>query len=584
MITAIKELGELMLEVSGKDTLSTLIETIDEKRYPHMVSIVLEEDESFDFKGVELESTNAQESSKYLYRKGPARGSNFSPTALVTEIDKTYEIKILGWFSTIQKSKNLNKMEKEYFNKTLKSLEKNKKIILQMIGEKTSDLKSGFALTIKIGSQYLKEIPLFREAFLKMIYEKEEKISADNNICSVCGEKKEKIYGGASPFKFYTIDKPGFISGEFNESLSWRNFPVCRECSLALVEGKNTLKQYLSFRFYGLNYLLVPNFIFGKESRETVTPILLYDTRKKILLNQRVEDNLTTYEEDILHFLSEAKDTLTLHFLFLQAKQSAERILLLIEDVLPSRLRELFRAKKVVDEVFPETPFHLGRIRTFFAKSDENKGTNDLDKYFLEITDSIFKNKPIAYEFLVSNFMREIRKNFNNDDEKYKYKGTDAIQSTLFLSELNLITRKEVNVVETKFDSVFHKYMHQLDTNEKRAIFLLGSLTKMLLNIQWQERKSQPFLAQLKGLKMNNKDIIGLLPKVEAKLREYDRFDKGKAFVAEEISRLFMSSNKKWALTVDEINFYFVCGMNLYNEINLIVYDEKEEKSDDDLK
>lgn len=134
----------------------------------------------------------------------------------------------------------------------------------------------------------------------------------------------------------------------------------------------------------------------------------------------------------------------------------------------------------------------------------------------------------------------------------------------------------------TIFDPIFARYGSQLDTSEKRGIFLLGALSKMLLNAQYTERKSQPFLVQLMGLKMDERNIKGLLAKVENKFREYNRFDKGKAQVAEAISRLFMESPVKWRMSVDELNFYFVCGMNLYNEVNVLLYGSKEEEPADD--
>lgn len=136
-------------------------------------------------------------------------------------------------------------------------------------------------------------------------------------------------------------------------------------------------------------------------------------------------------------------------------------------------------------------------------------------------------------------------------------------------------------MTSTVFDSIFAKYNSQLDTSEKRGIFLLGALTKMLLNAQYTERKSQPFLVQLAGLKMDEPKIKGLLAKVENKFREYNRFDKGKAQVAESISRLFMESPAKWGMSIDELNFYFVCGMNLYNEVNMLLYGNKEEETAD---
>lgn len=138
-------------------------------------------------------------------------------------------------------------------------------------------------------------------------------------------------------------------------------------------------------------------------------------------------------------------------------------------------------------------------------------------------------------------------------------------------------------MTSTIFDPIFTKYVSQLDTPEKRGIFLLGALTKMLLNAQYTERKSQPFLVQLMGLKMDELNIKGLLAKVENKFQEYNRFDKGKAQVAEVISRLFMESPAKWRMSIDEINFYFVCGMNLYNEVNVLLYgNKKEEEPADD--
>lgn len=77
--------------------------------------------------------------------------------------------------------------------------------------------------------------------------------------------KERYCFGTVDTYKFYTIDKPGYIAGGFNEKESWKNYPVCAECRLALEEGKRYLENELTFRFYGLEYQLIPNFIIGKE-------------------------------------------------------------------------------------------------------------------------------------------------------------------------------------------------------------------------------------------------------------------------------------------------------------------------------
>ena len=581
MLGEVKELGILTLKEKKKSALDVFIESINSRNYPHIVAIILEkQSDKYIYKKVELEETDTVNPEKYLYKKGSPRGSNFSPTAMTIEVENTFQNKILNWFQSIKRNKSQEVLE--IFTEVEKALIEKKGKILKDINSLAKDIKS-FAITLKIDDKYLYDMAEFKDAFLTLILEKNEKIAGEDKTCSICGEKKLKVYGGASPFKFYTIDKPGFITGEFNEELSWRNFPVCGECSLALNEGKNIIENSLKFRFYGLEYMLVPNFIFGKEGKDLIIEIIKKRLDKNILLKNETGSSLVTAEDDILYFLSDMQDNLTLHFLFIKKQQGAERIILLIDDIFPSRIRKLFSAKKAVDQLFSRIPFHFGKIRTFFVKSDPGKRDNDLDKYFLEIIDAVFKGKNIDFKFLALNYMREIRREFKNEQsDQFFYKTIDAIESTLFFNNLNLLSVKEESIVQTQFDSIFEKYSLNMDTNVKRGIFLLGALTKMLLNIQKRERQSQPFLSQLKGLKMNQKDMQGLLPKVEAKLEEYKRFDKGKRIVAEEISRLLLSSESKWKLSVDEINFYFVCGMNLYNDINQMLYDKKEDEPSDE--
>ena len=81
---------------------------------------------------------------------------------------------------------------------------------------------------------------------------------------------------------------------------------------------------------------------------------------------------------------------MTFDLLFIKRTNSAERILLVIEDVLPSRLRRIFCAKHSVDEVFSQS-FTFGAIRYFFLKSDSDKRDTDLDGYFLGVVDKFLR-------------------------------------------------------------------------------------------------------------------------------------------------------------------------------------------------
>ena len=296
--------------------------------------------------------------------------------------------------------------------------------------------------------------------------------------------------------------------------------------------------------------------------------------RPTISLKNRVKKRITADDNEILDLLADEKDVLTFNFLFMSKQQSAERIVLLIEDVFPSRIKRIFQAKDEVDDITGES-FNFGRIRDFFAKSDDKKRTYDLDKYFLDIVDKVFRGVAIDFSFLAKFYMHRIRRDFISGNF-FNPMVKNAMMSTLFFEKLGIITFEEVKEMEGNiFEEVFVRYGGSFGKPEKRGIFLIGVLTQLLLNKQWRDRNAKPFMKHLKGLKMNEGDIKALLPKVQNKLEEYDSFDKGKRSIASEASRYLLEAGDGWKISVDEINYYFSCGMNLSESIADIVYTKK---------
>lgn len=346
---------------------------------------------------------------------------------------------------------------------------------------------------------------------------------------------------------------------------------MCDECKDLLEKGRGFIDSKLNFRFYGLSYSLIPRIIISTDHVLEEIINILSDSAQTVSLKDRKKKRITSDENEILEFLADKRDVLTLNFLFLQRQQSAERILLLIEDVFPSRIRAIFNAKDEVDNTFNED-FNFGKIRTFFSKSDEGKRENDLNKYFLEIVDAVFKGKKLDFSFLTKFHMAVIRKEFINDGY-FTFRIKDAMMNTMFFEKLGLITFEEgINMEEGFFDSLFARFGKSLNAPEKREVFLLGALTQLLLNKQWQDRSAKPFMKKLKSLKMDERNIKALLPEVQNKLEEYDSFDKGKRVIAAEMSKHLLESGEGWKMPVDEINYYFANGMNLYDEIATIAY------------
>lgn len=79
---------------------------------------------------------------------------------------------------------------------------------------------------------------------------------------------------------------------------------------------------------------------------------------------------------------------------------------------------------------------------------------------------------------------------------------------------------------------------------------------------------------------MDERDFLGLLPRVQNKLQEYDSFDLGKQKLAREAAHYLLEAGNNWKMSTDEMNFYFAAGMNLLPEVIPFIYPEKsgEEK------
>jgi len=600
MIEAIRNIGEYALEKNRKsvdEPLEILLDNPANRNTKNILFILLDnKDGEFKYHGVEIEEYSRDKLKKYLYRKGSgARGPDVTPTSMVTEIEKTFDIKILSWFKRYISDKN---NQYDFIKKINLALENSKKKIIQDLKEKSE--KENNIISFKINGDYLGDIEIFKNILVseakKNYYKKFDKISkSEEKLCSVCKGKNKEVYGFVSTFNFYTVDKPGFVSGGFQQKDTWKNYPVCLNCALTLEEGKKYSEDNLNFNFYDFNYLLIPKFIKGVKEDIQKDIFKKIELQKDPRFGKKVIKLLTNDEKEVLETMSEQENYLNNNFLFYSAPKGFNgavfNILLYIEDILPSRLKRLFEVKEIVDqeEIFKncivpifndqgkkvgEQPleFNFGILRIFFPRISKNRTFN---KYFLDITNKIFTNKLVEYDFLLNFIVKKIRDDFTKD---YSTK-IDTLKGFMllnYLKEFKILKFKEEVKMETeklfmqekqerkeKIELFFDKFSNFFNSNVKKAIFLEGVISQYLLNIQYQERKATPFRVKLKGLKLDEKQIKKLLPEIQNKLEEY-----GKNYYRDletVISNYFVLSGNDWNLTNDEISFYFTLGMNLSN-------------------
>ena len=611
MIETIKDIGEYAIEEEGKSVdnpLNILVDSPANRNMKNVLFIVLErEGGGFSYRNVDIEEYSPKELQKYLYKKGSPNGTDITPTSMITTIESTFtKTKIVPWF----KQYNTLGLDEDhnFLVKIGDCIRSNTKQIVEDLKEHQS--KENNIISLKIDNKYLCDFKIFQDILVdkakKNYYSKYGKISkSENQMCSVCNKRAE-VYGFVDTYKFYTVDKPGFVSGGFQQKNAWKNYPVCLNCALMLDGGKKYLQNNLKFNFYGFNYLLIPKFLnkvdksIGKENFK----MMKNQTDPKF--REKEMNRLTSDESEILESMSRQENYLNLNFMFYDAPKgdngSVFNILLYIEDVLPSRLKTLFVAKVGNNEeditgvdqigIFKECmvplfennkqtgekplEFNFGILRTFFPKISDNRTYN---KYFLDVTNKIFTNKRIDYDFLMNFIMQKIRGEFVNRHQT-KISTLKGFMLLNYLNKLELVNfdeglkmdenklelsneipLREVSDLNQKIDSFFSEFAEFFKSDVKKAIFLEGVLTQFLLNIQYRERNATPFRVKLKGLKLDEKQIKKLLPEIQNKLEEY-----GKNYyrnLESIISKYLVSAGNEWNMSTDEISYYFVLGMNL---------------------
>jgi CRISPR-associated protein Csh1 len=603
VIEAVRRIGDYVQQKSGGgDSLSTYIENPNSNgKYKCVLVVVLNEvDGNYSFGRVVLDEF--KNPNLYLYKKGAPNGTDATPTSKVAgQIEKTFN-RFLKWFENYE-SYDVSDDDKNVLKKMNTALADQRDKIMAELNEKYSQKDAKFNAIITLGVadgedySYPSEQPIFKSILLrtgkdKYYTKKSQGESLGNDaVCSVCKQKRNEVYGFAIPWTFHTFDKPGFIAGGFKVNESWKNTPVCFDCATRLEIGKKYIEERLDFGFYGFRYLLVPKLALGGDFQDILSILGGNDQKRKLKINKEIKSNITSDEEEILDLVKDKKDFISNSLIFYKKEQSSYRILLLIEGILPSRLKALFDTKDHIDERFKiyddlllsETQkeknhfeFNFGVLRRFFPQESKNR---TFDKIFLEIVDKIFVGDKIDYYLLMDFIVRRAREAFA-EGYPTNIATLNGFLLLNYLNELKLFENsKEMNEMdekgcgikplgdleglplEQKVERFFDANKPFFTSDAKKATFLEGVLTQNLLNIQWNDKKATPFRTKLHGLKMNEALIKKLLPEIQNKLEEY-----GKNYYRDlesVIAHHFVLAGVNWKETDDELSFYFVLGMDM---------------------
>ncbi|KYC51695.1 MAG: CRISPR-associated protein [Candidatus Methanofastidiosum methylothiophilum] len=612
MIKSIATIGEYLIEKENKTPLSIITQ---DPKTKYIIGIVLDKlDREYVYETIRLEEFDSNNYEKYLYRRGESQGANVTPSCIITDIDKTFKKKFLHWFYD-NKINNLNDEEIQVIEGIKITLELNQEKILEEIKKvinnlENNEIKNGILLTLIIKENnkiyYLKDFKLFQKILINrsnIRYYTKYGLQAigKNKICSICFKESDSVYGFTSDiFPFYTLDKSSFAPS-FNQQDGWKLYPVCSECALNLEEGKKYIEKVMNLNFYGgFKYYLIPKFIhlIGKNNFQSVLDLFEIYSEDPSFSKEKKGwiGDLTFTEDRILELLSEEKNFLTLNLIFYEKPNPKElKILLSIEDVLPSYLKKLFQTKKDLDniQIFYNNniSFNFEILYNIFLKSLEKDKSR---KYYIDAVRRIFTGRKVDYEIILFFLIKRIRKNFSNNINT-KEITLQGFMLLSYLDKLLILNKSEIGgnmgnklnqdgysektEIKNIADKIFKEHSSFFESDIKKAIFLEGVLTQKLLNIQYIDKKSTPFRNKLNGLKLDEKRIKALLPQIQSKLEEY-----GKNYykdIEKLISEYFLKGDQNWKMSNNEISFYFVLGMNMADEflINKTMEEDMNERN-----
>ncbi|WP_321996982.1 TM1802 family CRISPR-associated protein [Draconibacterium orientale] len=607
---AIAAIGEWQLE-ENKDLepVDLYIENMFSGKDYQMLLLVFEitntEGElSCEYKGVDIEKVSSEKEDyrKYAYRKGSARGGDITFT---TKISSPVNKKISGLkettFKNILAHQKGKHVETDYF-KLLKSVFiENEQNIIDEIDERfknfTRDEIVSSGLSFKIiensNEKYLRDFDLIKEVLIlsgattNFIHAGTESKSM-NKISSVSNKSSTEIYGFAAPFKFSSPDKSGFISGFFNKKLHWRNYPISAEETLSLELGRKYIQQNLTGYFYGHEYMIVPHPIIKTSKDDLQRIINLLKTAFDEEKNAKKEKRRRA-EDRILRLIANEKNYFNLDLLFYKEdkKTGAISINLMLEEVLPSRFRQLFidgpeRVNRnilfknaiTIKKELQDLSFSFQLIKGFFNED------------FLEIVRKIFIGKKISQEYVYENIIGVIRKNHNTSKtsdgwvEPTNWTVKKAIMLIAYLQELEIINynkkykymdvetnlKKESRFNLEGFNAFVNENSNFLDSDIKVGIFAVGVLVRFLYDIQSQSLNTSnpPFENKLRGYKLNPELLMNAYTEALDKIQKYQKNNYVYTELREIVnSKFILKTHDLNKMTNNELSFYFVAGLEM---------------------
>ncbi|WP_073344330.1 TIGR02556 family CRISPR-associated protein [Caldanaerobius fijiensis] len=447
--------------------------------------------------------------------------------------------------------------------------------------------------------------------YVELIYD--EKINdifegVQKGVCSACGRETSVT---ADPkrfrYKYYNTDKISFssnISGDFT-----KNYSLCIDCYKAIMLSEVYINNNLGTAIGSIPLYIIPGFLFGSDiDRQSLNEWSRYI---KYTFNTAVTfTGMNEFIKELQDYIEyEGKDNnYILNLLFYRRNQQEFKVLKLIKDVPPSRIKEMIAATNAVGDmgkrlIGDSKLWSIDLTKIFYLIPQRKSGGDLLEvPKLLEIYDCIFSKKPISRRFLIDKFVelagvyRFEKFNLYNVNVPEIAAGdrnraidralvNSILQCNMLLQYLKILNTLKggdsMDVSSLNLAENYRNYIAEMGYDEQQtAMFLLGCLISEVANAQYNDgHTSKPVLDKLTYQGINTNKLIRLTTEIFEKLKQYKILQYNEGVFAQ-MKGLLDKNIGRWKLTDRENVFYILSGyaFNTYR-----VLTSKTNKKEEDL-
>lgn len=419
----------------------------------------------------------------------------------------------------------------------------------------------------------------------------EKKAAPEMGTCFLCGESGRTVFGNFSLLKCYSLDKRGTIAGGFDtEGRPARNFPVCDECAVPVASSIVFALEKLTAKNNGLSYMILPSATTAQARRWLLDGVK--NNPQRFSLNR--SRDILAMEQDLLDELANVaeegvKDHLSFSLVFFRESNAEWRIQAEVQQVLLSRVREIWRAvDDIAADPLLERKVKTGkkskgghdaqerkplRVNTWVLKqfTADDLSIKQSEKLLQQWLAALFEHRTIDRRPFIHQLVRSLLATWRRE-ASWGITATLRSWAVLRFALLTDLVEGEENMDPEIPKSPHGRFCQEhpdfFTRQESVTAFLMGCYCHIVESVQYRERGARPFGKKYHGRMLRGRELRRLYREARDKLAQYGAIGIVANRLDSDVAESFVACGGEWDLNEDETTFAFNLGLALQYRIS----------------